>query len=407
MAFKVTNTKLGQTFDLVSGYLELPIQGIWTLWNVNIDNGDLPFSNGDPITVEFLGKNLVGTFVDAVNYDGKVTGTIIGGKGTLANIIESTSYIGVSVRSIVSFIAAKTGHSIDPSSDAKLLSTSVQRFEKVTSSASAMLSKVLSPYNAIWRVTPSGTIYIGYEQYPDMTIKFPTLIPAINFDILDKQQALGYWRVYTEDTLIEPAFSISGNNVKEVIYDLNVDSNGITIRLDFNDPAHIIDYQMASESRDTIFHRKYRMKVSVQKADGTVTLFPDPDNILFKTGLRDVPIVYPLPGMKIKVQPGAICYVEFANGDPGLPIISSWDDKTSASLVEIIHTNALPAARKGDTVDCGKLTLAVAAGVLSGLYVYPVSTPPHVPPQITVTPGTPFQLTGVIDKGSSIVSIGT
>jgi len=414
MAYNLTNGRLNQSYDLVTCILELPIQGVWYMEKVRVDT-DQEFIDGDSVTVDFLDKTLSGVFIDTVNYNGYVVGTIIGGKNTMSMTIDSVGYVGVSVNTIVSFIAQKTGHTIDSASNQKILSTAVSRFENMTARASDMLERALQPYNAIWRITLDGKLFIGLEEYPDISIRYPTLIENQTYDVLDKKQDQGYWSIYNEEILIEPSFSISGNTVKEVIYDLNVEAKEyLTIKLDFYDPAYLLSYNLSSEVKEYLYFKRYRMKVSLQKPDGTITCFPDPDLDLLKNGLRDVPIIYPMPDMQIKVKAGAICYVEFANGDPGLPRITGWE--SNDKLVEVIYAvskNPQPVGRVGDTVDCGYIqTLpSVIAGSVTFNYYDPdgISTPfaGLSAPMLTGTGFVKVPIKGKISSGSKIVSAGS
>lgn len=403
MNYKIKNNRIGKEYDLVATILELPVQGVWLARNLNVDSQD-DFKDGDSVSITFLDKTLSGTFQDTVNYNGYVKGTVVGGKNTMSLTLDSLSYNGVSVKTFANYIATQTGQPLDSASDQNLLNTSITRFEKLTASASDMLDKVLQPYNAIWKVTTDGKLFIGYETHPDISVKYPTLIQGRNLDVLDKQQDLGFWSVYNEEILLEPIFSIDGNNVKEVVYDLNTEErDNITVKLDFYDPAHVLSYKLNSQVRDTLYHKKYRMKVSQQKSDGTLTIFPDPDNALLKNGLRDVPIVYPMPNMKIEVKPGAICYVEFANGDPGFPIVSSWNNNDKLTKVTFAASGtAKKVARVDDLVDMGTLVISAApmTGVITGTY-----TPPGGM-SVPVTAGSIALKSGKITTGSDIVLSG-
>lgn len=406
MNYTLTNNRLNKTYNIIKGVLEIPIQGVWAIRGLEIDTDD-EFQENDSVSLTFIDKTLNGILVDVTNYNASVHGVVVGGKNTMSDNIDSTSYVGISVKTIVDFICRKTGHSLDPSSNTTLLGTSIPRFESFTTSASDILEKALQPYNGIWRVTLSGNLYVGYEEFPDIKTKYPTLIQGINLDIIDRRQSDGWWRVYNEEVLIEPAFSIEGNQVRETIYDLNNEEReNITIRLDFFDPEHISSYKLSNQSvKYTAYHLKYRMKVAQQKSDGTLTIFPQPDLPLLKNGLKDVPIVYTIPDMKVKMQPGAICYVEFANGDPGLPIVTAWDNLPKLITVEFATSkDPKKVARVGDTVDCGKLYTATVMGVIvSVLYQEPGSLSATVIGPIP----TGVQVKGVINSGSNSVLAGS
>jgi len=402
--YTITN-KQGQLYDLISCRLEIPNQGVWIFSDLAIDSNE-GFDEGDEVTINFIDSNLTGTIKDFVLYTGFISCTVIGGKATLDQQIDSYNFSGVVLRTIVQYIASQTGHTISPASDLALLNTSIPRFEKLKEMASDSLNKLMSLVGGIWRISLDGQILISKESYPDISVKYPNLREDttqgifLNYDVLDKRPNLGYWKIYCEDTLVEPGFSVEGNNVKETIYDLNIgEFQNIAITWNFFDPNHILDYKISSQNRELIYLKKYRMKVLSQNTStGAVTVFPDPDIDVLKNGLRDVPIVYTIPNMHVLVTPGAICYVEFANGDPGRPIVVGWEDSSNLTLVEIASPSSTQlSARKGD--GCGYLVFTPNAGMAPAVLTYSDIPVPVTPPVVLIGPIK-------IQEGSSKVKVG-
>lgn len=371
MNYTITNKRTGNTYDVIAGLLEIPNKGVWIISNLSIDT-DEGFLDNDEVSVSFMDKSLVGIFTDIEIYAGFISGTVIGGKGTLPTELESISFQGVSVRNIVEYIAQKTAHQISPLSDSSLLNVSIQRFEKLKDKASSSLNKIMEIVGGSWRISLDGQIIIFYESYPEISVKYPSLEEFTNYDVLDKKPNLGYWQIYCEEFLVEPGFTISGNKVKETIYDLNIDRHmNVSIKWTFFEPDHVQLYDLTQQTRELLFLNKYRMKVISQSSNGLLTVIPDPDLDILKNGLRDVPISYTAPNMRAKILPGAICFVEFANGDPGKPVVTSFEDTNSLIEIDIANPSSTQnAARQGDRVSCGSFTIA--------------STPPPMP----MTPGT-------------------
>lgn len=403
--YTITNKSTGQVFDITSGLLEIPNQGVWIMEDVSI-NTDEGFKDKDQVDITFMDRTLSGVLDDLVVYEGYISCTVIGGKGTLSTRLESQSWQGVSVRNIVDYIAKITSHTVSLSSDAALLATSVPRFEKLKDMASDSLSKLMSLVGGIWRIALDGTLIITKETYPDISVKYPTLKETttdgvfFNYIVLDKNPNLGHWKIYCEDILVEPGFSIEGNKVKETMYDINIGSQqNISIYWTFFDPQHIQDYNLSQQNRDLIYLRKYRMKViSQHPTNRTVTVIPDPDLEILKNGLRDVPIMYTSPNMHINVTMGAICYVEFANGDPGRPVVSGWEDTSNLTLLEIASPASTQlSARKGD--GCGYLVFTPNVGMSPAVLAYSPVVVPVVPPTILIGPIR-------IQEGSSKVKVG-
>lgn len=84
----------------------------------------------------------------------------------------------------------------------------------------------------------------------------------------------------------------------------------------------------------------YKCVVVVHNTDGTLDLKPVNSRL---PGLSRVPASYGIPGItKVRVQPGAVCYVEFAEGDMAQAMVTGW----GAGVVEEM------------TIDAKKLRLA-------------------------------------------------
>lgn len=403
--YQIKNNSTSQEYNIISGNLEIPNQGVWMMENMFVDT-DTGLQNGDLVSITWMDKTLSGVFTHFVSYVGYISGTIIGGKGTLSTELPSISFQGVSVRNIIEYIASATQHTISPASDQALLAVSVPRFEKLKEIASDSISKLMSMIGGIWRISLDGQILITKETYPDISIVYPTLkedsseLGFIPYNVLDKKNNLGFWSIYCEDLLVEPGFSVEGNQVKEVVYDLNISKGqDITIAWNFFDAEHIQDYKISQQNRDLLYTYKYRMKVISQNpVNRTVTVIPDPDLEILKNGLRDVPIVYTSPNMHINVTTGAICFVEFANGDPGRPIVTGWEDTSNLTLVEVASPSATQlSARKGD--GCGYLVFTPNVGMSAAVLAYSPIPVPVTPPVVLIGP---IQ----IQEGSSKVKVG-
>ena len=397
MNYTITNPA-GEEYEIISCVLEIPNKGIWIVNNLKIDT-ETGFKDGDSVVIKFMDKTLLGTFTDFVSYAGYILGTVVGGKATFFNELESITFQNTTVKTIVSYIASKTNHTLSDQSDPSVLSMYIPRFEKLKDMASGSMDRLTSLIGAIWRIGLDGSLIVTKENYPDISIKYPQLIEFNTFDVLDKKPNSGFWRIYCEDFLVEPGFSIENNTVKEIIYDLNIGSEmDINIKWTFFEPDHIQLYNLTQQNSDLIFLYKYRMKVIYQNLNGTVTVIPDPDLDILKNGLREVPIVYTSPNMQVKVSPGAICYVEFANGDPGRPFISGWENTDSLIELDVSNPSSTQlSARKGD--GCGYLVFTPNVGMAPAVLTYSPIPVPVTPPVVLIGP---IQ----IQEGSSKVKIG-
>ena len=142
-----------------------------------------------------------------------------------------------------------------------------------------------------------------------------------------------------------------------------------------------------------------------QNADGSLQVQPDGDAY---PATNPTPYRLGVPGVTCKVAPGARCLVSYEDADPGKPVVTSWGKATLQELV--IAEGSAGAARVGDTVDAGYLTvitaplgLAGAAVVQSVVWAPPGTTPAPVSvPPLTIV----YHLVGRVSSGSSVVKVG-
>lgn len=142
-----------------------------------------------------------------------------------------------------------------------------------------------------------------------------------------------------------------------------------------------------------------------QNADGSLQFQPDSASY---PSTNPTPYRLGIPGTTCKVAPGARCMVAYADADPGRPVVVSWEKSTLQELV--IAEGSAGAARVGDTVDAGYLTVITAPLGLGGAAVVQsvVWAPPGTSPApVSVPPLTiVYHLVGRISSGSSVVKVG-
>lgn len=98
---------------------------------------------------------------------------------------------------------------------------------------------------------------------------------------------------------------------------------------------------------ERIYLRSYECSVERQADDGSLDLLPD-DAVIRGLGLQGVPIYHGLPGVTVRVVPGARVLLQFVAGDPAKPYASLW---RSGDIVDIsFNGGTAPVARQGDAV---------------------------------------------------------
>ena len=95
------------------------------------------------------------------------------------------------------------------------------------------------------------------------------------------------------------------------------------------------------------YYAIYPARVVSQNGDGSLELKPDDTRL---PGLSMVPIRYGIPGVKVKVAPGARVLLGFAGGDPQQPVAELWESGTVIEMkvngqMIILNDGVLPIAR--------------------------------------------------------------
>jgi hypothetical protein len=99
--------------------------------------------------------------------------------------------------------------------------------------------------------------------------------------------------------------------------------------------------------RDTRYHALYPCTVERQDGWGPLELTPD-DGSMRGEGLGAVQIFHGVPGLEVRVQPGARVLLGFRAGDPKRPYAALWE---KATIIEMRFAGGeKPIARAGDSV---------------------------------------------------------
>lgn len=397
---------IGQdTYNILSLSLDIPIRGCWDIKGLRISE-EVSANVGDSITVKLFDKELKGNIVNLVAFAGVTTLIVSAGSYKLGDILESDNFYGGIVRDVVNFILSKTNMTLSTKSSLDILSTSFNRFDKIQASSADILDRLLEfTDGGIWRIELDGSLYIGREEYSDISVKYPDATENDNYLIRDKQMTA--YEIYTMDILFEPGFIIEGHNVRETTIIVGSETTATVIH--FLPPDYISTRTMASNMKEIVYTTKYSFSVLEQTANGNVSVIPDSEiQDLFSGGLKNVPIVYPMPNMQVKVKPGAKCILEFLNGSPTNPVISGWL-YNNKDLVTVYFSDVTDdistmkgAARINDPVNVGTLsgTAPPGGGPVTFTYSPANGSAPLVLPAVPLNGG-------VISNGSQTVKIGT
>lgn len=113
------------------------------------------------------------------------------------------------------------------------------------------------------------------------------------------------------------------------------------------DLRETIERIVAAMLPERLYLRSYECTVEAQDDEGKLDLLPDDERIR-GTGLQGVPLYHGLPGVTVRVVPGARVLLQFVGGDPTKPYASLW---RSGDIEEIsFDGGSAPVARQGDAV---------------------------------------------------------
>ena len=140
------------------------------------------------------------------------------------------------------------------------------------------------------------------------------------------------------------------------------------------------------------YQAQHPATVRAQSADGArVDVVVDPPTRL--PPLTGVPIRHGLPGVTVRVSPGARVGITFELGDPARPVATLWE---APSMVEwVVNGGERKAARDGDSVE---VTIPIGKVM--------VAAPGPVPPMGTPVPNeAEITLHGTITNGTAVLKL--
>lgn len=145
--------------------LTWPLTGRWTA-TVEL-SADETVSGA--ATVKWDDRDMaVGHVVRAAERAGVVRAFLVGGAGGLSGTVGASHYRQVTARTIVGDILAETGEALDTTSTRSSLDTQIAFWSRVEGPATEALVHVCDISAANWRATPSGKIWIGVDEWPEV-----------------------------------------------------------------------------------------------------------------------------------------------------------------------------------------------------------------------------------------------
>jgi hypothetical protein len=258
-----------------------------------------------------------------VRHAGAVAGTettwvyLVGGAGGLLSSGPAYSYASgqteIPASQIAQRIAADAGETLADGVVAELESIPLHRWHRASGiTAAAALDLLAEDSGRVWRVLPSGRLWIGVETWPATT----AAVTYLTEDIAD-----GSTHYAIDGASLAAGAAVGSARAVEVAYTVSPSSLRVGVRAELSgDPPHRADR--------ALYARSWPATVVARHADRTLDLRADDARI---GDLLSVPWVSGLPGCRVEVQEGARVRVRFAGASPAGAYVCDSDEDASAT----------------------------------------------------------------------------
>jgi hypothetical protein len=291
----------------------------------------------------------------------------------------------VSVSMVANDILTEAGESLSVTSGTGTLSAALGSWVRRAGTAADQLSALCDAVGAVWRVELDGSIFVGTDAYP--------VITGWDHDVPQDGWNPGYGslRVQTTELGAAPGQSYLGTipgldsprRIGGVCYTTGDGPQGWLYFVDERAPesdnqAHALREFVRETMRGVEWFPSVSGRVAVQRADGTLDVYPDDKRLPSLTSVR---LRLPVPGAKLVVVPGSQVTVLFENGDPRQRVAVAYAGGNATAPVALV----------GDNTNTGTLTIATAlagtppSGTIVVSYVDGAGLPGPQPSPLTIT----------------------
>jgi hypothetical protein len=252
---------------------------------------------------------------------GTTTAVLLGGPGDLQAKPVARYFAQATVGLVIDSLLAPLTMTRAPNCDPSVMARPLKNFVVAANRpVAAVLSDLVTAQGALynWRVTPTGQVWVGVETW--------VVSPCVLFDLVTENPAHGRRIIAPLGPLPWPGETFDGGRVASV--ETRLIDGELRVEIWLADGMVAVD-RLSSGLTDFVkklssgidFHAFYEARVLAQAADGSLQLQPSDARLPTMTG---VPIRLGLPGVKVKVAPGATCFVGFENGSPTAPCAILW-----------------------------------------------------------------------------------
>jgi len=191
--------------------LTLPKRGNWF--------AELEVDADAPLASAVVTRDAQHAFVGTALRQGVVTGTcrieLVGGAGGLRGDVPARSFIGVTARSVVLDTLAAAGERLAATSDTAILGRVLPYWTRIAGRADEALSVLTDDLGCLWRVLDDGSVWIGAEAYPEVTL---------DADEIDLDGGAQTVVIAPTSLSLRPGVTLNGRRVGRVEYSFGRDA---------------------------------------------------------------------------------------------------------------------------------------------------------------------------------------
>lgn len=359
--------------NILLGEVTRPRVGAW-LADLVVDSDRLSDFQDAPLSLQLgPGRVFKGWAVRAGLHHAQIHLRIVGGAGGLGDVLPPRAFSNATAAVILRDALTACGETLSPQADPAAASTFFASWVRVRQPLGAELGALVPACGLeAWRVMPDGTVWLGKETWGASD-------PArMGFVELEFEPGLGRLTFVCDELNVDPGMvfsapgeSYDGQKVSLVSTVISEGTGEVRHVVLFDDgtgtdrlTGGLSSYLSATVVPTLDRSAAYWAKVVSQNGDGTVEVIPDSPRL---PSVSKVPIRLGIPGVTVKVAPGARCVLEFLEGDPTRPVVTLWG---TTSVLEM-DLSATLITLNGGVLAIARATDPVVAGPFAGTVVGP------------------------------------
>jgi hypothetical protein len=301
-----------------------------------------------------------GAFVDTTRV------RLVAGAGGLGTIAEPKHYSGVSLGLVLGDLLSKAGETLSATADSSVLSRPVEHWTTLGLPIGRIIARLMSSVaaDAVWRVLPDGTVWVGIETWPDSGLT------EDDYQITHQADEQDMAVVGIEVPRLMPGTTLGGRPVSYVEYKIGP---GVRMEAWFGDGEHdrfkaAISGAVKGALPDLEYRAWWEATIDHQ-AGNTVDLAPDAGELVPTMG--SVPLAFGIPGVTAEGASGGRALVGWAGGDPSKPRAFAFDPEINVTKLVIAAVALFLGAEAGaEPVPMGMKLNAALEGFAAALGAY-------------------------------------